>query len=102
MTKYPTKAEARATEKISIIVAVIRFYCSEKRKAGIEPARASWRELKFSFPRYAAQSLCKITEEELWAHLELMVACGYVRRYNSIRYYTYEVVPEKVNRTYMK
>ena len=101
MRRHATRAEYRAAEAQAIILAVIRFYCDSKRKANIVPARATWRELKFSFPRWAAESAQHITEKELRDQLKWAVKCGDVKEYDSICYKTYEVVPGKADERYM-
>lgn len=89
--RYMSRAEYRAEEKMEIVRAVIGFYQDQRAKVGIHPARATWRELRFSFPRYAAQSLQKITTDELWQMLDMMVRSGEVRKYDAISAPTYEL-----------
>lgn len=92
MRKYASRAEYKAEEELTIVRAVIGFYQEQRKKVGIHPARATWRELRFSFPRYAAESLQKVTADDLWKKLSQMIRCGEVKMYDTIGPPTYELV----------
>lgn len=82
---------ARKAEIRAIVLAVVEFYQQQYRRAQIEPEGARWRELRFSFPRYAAESLSHIEADDLWDELAYLVKCGCIKEYRTIFYPRYVI-----------
>lgn len=86
-----TRSIARKAEIRAIVLAVVEFYQQQYRRAQIEPEGARWRELRFSFPRYAAESLSHIEADDLWDELAYLVKCGCIKEYRTIFYPRYVI-----------
>lgn len=86
-----TRSEARAQEIRSITLAAVGFYQTEYLKAHIEPPGARWRELRFSFPRYASQSAFGVTADDLWEDLYVLIDKGVIKEYQTINYPRYVI-----------
>lgn len=77
-TRVPIEAYLKDRER-SFIYRAIDGIVFEKRKKGIHPARATWRELR------------DILKEEHWPLLDELVELDRVKKFDSINYPTYEV-----------
>lgn len=82
---------ARKAEIRAIVLGVVEFYQEQYRKAKIEPGGARWRELRFSFPRHAAEAYSDIEADDLWDELAYLVKCGCIKEYRTIFYPRYVI-----------
>ena len=92
------EAQAKAAEIKSIVVSVVSFYQTENNKAGIVPAGARWRELRFSFRRHAEMAMWPIKADELWDFLYRLVVAGVIREVNTIHMPRYIIDYEELRR----
>lgn len=93
MPKRPqSRTYWRQQDKITTVRSAIDFYSTQRRLAGIAPARATWRELRFTFVQSVRHpNTHDIKESELWEMLETLIRWGCVKRYRGIVYDTYEM-----------
>lgn len=85
------QVRAKAAETRAIVLAVVGFYQSQYAMLKIAPGGARWRELRFSFPRYAKESIHGVTVDDLWDYLYYLVNAGCIKEYQTIFRPRYEI-----------